>query len=70
MSVLDWKTYKEVCEEIQGKLFRLKMQMERLTKLLEGNQLVDLTQLGADTSVKEDILRRTKIFIHRAKNEK
>ena len=65
MSVLDWKTYMEACEEIQGKLFRLKMQMERLTKLLEENKLVDLTQLEADKSVKEDILRRTKIFINR-----
>lgn len=44
MSVLDWKTYMEACEE---------------------NQLVDLTQLEADKSVKEDILRRTKMFINR-----
>lgn len=64
MAILDWNTYKEAYEEIQQRMFRLKIQKEKLTKLLEGNQIVNLEEIEADESVKEDIVKNTNSLIN------
>lgn len=69
MKVLDWKTYVEALGQAQERLFKLNRKIEKLTELSTKNQLVNLEQIESSESLKEDLIRRTKIMVDRILNE-
>lgn len=69
MKVLDWKTYLEALGQAQERLFKLNRKIEKLTELSTKNQLVNLEQIESSESLKEDLIRRTKIMVDRILNE-
>lgn len=69
MKVLDWKTYVEALGQAQERLFKLNRKIEKLTELSMKNQLVNLEQIESSESLKEDLIRRTKIMVDRILNE-
>ena len=69
MKVLDWKTYVEALGQAQERLFKLNRKIEKLTELSTKNQLVNLEQIESSESLKEDLIRRTKIIVDRILNE-
>lgn len=69
MKVLDWKTYLEALGQAQERLFKLNRKIEKLTELSAKNQLVNLEQIESSESLKEDLIRRTKIMVDRILNE-
>ena len=69
MKVLDWNTYLEALGQAQERLFKLNRKIEKLTELSAKNQLVNLEQIESSESLKEDLIRRTKIMVDRILNE-
>ena len=69
MKVLDWKTYVEALGQAQERLFNLNREIEKLIELSTKNQLVNLEQIESSESLKEDLMRRTKIMVDRILNE-
>ena len=69
MKVLDWKTYVEALGQAQERLFKLNRKIEKLKELSAKNQLLNLEQIESSESLKEDLIRRTKIMVDRILNE-